>query len=499
MLAGCSGAPDEPVEPAEPLTPTGVTDEVEEPVEVSAPDHPWLLLEHIDEWTGDLDGMAERGVVRLLTIPSRTHFFLDGGRERGIAVDIAAVLQEFLNERLKETGDGVQVVLIPVRRDQLLQYLVRGFGDIASANLTITPERMELVDFSRPRVREVRELVVTAPSVPAVETPAELSGREIWVRRSSSYAESLERLSEEIVKDGWPEVNIRWADENLEDEDILEMVHAGLLPATVVDSHKLELLWEEIFDQAVVNRDCAIRTGGAIASAVRKDSPLLLEALNEFYRRHGSGTMTGNMLIKRYFSKQQWLRDISAGPEMKKFDALDELFEQYAAEYDFDYLMLMAQGYQESKLDQSARSHVGAIGVMQVLPSTASGPPVFIPNVEETEPNVHAGIKYLRFVVDHYFDDPEIDPVNRLLFAFAAYNAGPNRIARIRREAEQKGFDPNVWFQEVETVAEARIGREPVRYVRNIYKYYLAYTELRDLASEREEARRELDGAGTQP
>ncbi len=498
-IAGCSGPAVEPA--GETLTPTGVSDdtesneeageiaEVEDPGDPASAANPWLRLRHVSPWTGDLDGMVERGVVRFLVVQSRTWFFLDGARQRGIAVETARAFEKFLNKQLKGQRRSIQVLLIPVRRDQLLPALVDGFGDVAGGNLTITPQRRESVDFTNPRVRDVRELVVTGPSVPPIETVEDLVGREVWVRGSSSYYESLISLNEEFTTRGLGKIRIRRADENLEDEDILEMIHAGLLPATVVDSHKLDWVWAEVFDNLVVNRGAAIREGGQIGTAVRKNSPQLMSALNEFITGHGAGTTFGNILIKRYFSKRQWLRDLGAGSEMRKFDAVDELFQRYATRYEFDYLMLMAQGYQESKLDQSVRSRAGAVGIMQLLPSTAKGRPISIPNVEEVEPNIHAGVKYLRYIVDRYLDDPAIDPVNRLLFAFASYNAGPNRIARIRRQAAAHGFDPNQWFGEVELLVSAKVGREPVQYVRNIYKYYLAYTEIRNREAERSRAR----------
>jgi membrane-bound lytic murein transglycosylase MltF len=500
LLPGCGGGPEEPAGPAKPaevLTPTGVADEApanEAPVAPEAPeivlDNPWLRLDRVSRWTGDLDGMAERGVVRILTIHSRTNWFLDGGRERGLVVEHAANLETFLNERLKDQPGRLQVVLIPVRRDQLLPALVQGYGDAAAGNLTVTPEREAEVDFTDSHFEDVKELVVTGPDVPPVETARDLSGREIWVRRSSSYAQSLMELNESFRKVGRSGADVRWADENLEDEDILEMINAGLLPATVVDSHKLDILWAEVFDKLVINREASVRSGGRTATAIRKDSPLLEEALNDYYKRHGVGSWLTNTLLKRYYSKRHWLRNIGASSEMKKFDAVDKIFRKYATKYEFDYLMLMAQGYQESRLRQSARSHAGAVGIMQLLPSTASGPPVYIPDVENVDSNIHAGVKYLRFIEDHYFDDPEIDEVNRLLFAFASYNAGPNRIARIRRQAEGKGVDINRWFREVELEVEARVGQEPVTYVRNIYKYYLAYKELRRMAAAKEKARK---------
>ena len=150
----------------------------------------------------------------------------------------------------------------------------------------------------------------------------------------------------------------------------------------------------------------------------------------------------------------------------------------YAGKYDFDWLMIAAQGYQESRLDQSKRSHVGAIGVMQVMPQTAKDPNVAIDNIHQLEPNIHAGVKYLRFLRDRYFSGPELSPLDRTLFTFAAYNAGPGNVIKARKRAEKMGLDPNLWLDNVEIAAAKAISREPVVYVRNIYRYHVAYKLL---------------------
>ena len=182
---------------------------------------------------------------------------------------------------------------------------------------------------------------------------------------------------------------------------------------------------------------------------------------------------------------------------MKRFNELTTLFKKYATKYDFDWLLLVAQGYQESGLDQSIRSPVGAIGVMQVMPSTAKDRSVAIRDIHLTEPNIHAGVKYLRFLVNEFFDEPAIDRVNRHLFAFAAYNAGPNRIARLRKVAAAQGLDPDKWFNNVELVVAQEVGREPVQYVSNIFKYYVAYKLTLDRAKQREDAKAAKPAAAT--
>ncbi len=255
-------------------------------------------------------------------------------------------------------------------------------------------------------------------------------------------------------------------------EDLEDNIHAGV--------KYLRFLRDRYFDDLTPHLDLALNTGGEIAWAMRKDSPLLHAAVDEFVATHRGGTLMGNIILNRYLRSTNWVRNSLTAVDLERFQQTVEFFQQYAGEYDFDWLMVAAQGYQESRLDQSARSSAGAIGVMQLLPSTAADPNVGIPNIEELEDNIHAGVKYLRFLRDRYFADPEIDDLNATLLSFAAYNGGPNRIARLRREAADSGLDPNVWFRNVENIVAKRIGRETVQYVSNIYKYYIAYRLIAD-------------------
>jgi membrane-bound lytic murein transglycosylase MltF len=267
-------------------------------------------------------------------------------------------------------------------------------------------------------------------------------------------------------------------DEVLEDEDILEMVNAGLIGTTVVKSHIAEF-WAKVFDRVTVHNDLAINTGGEIAWAFRKDSPKLAAVVNAFVKDHKIGTSFGNQMLNRYLKNINYVKNSTTEEEMKKFHALVALFQQYGKEYEFDHLMLAAQAFQESRLDQSVHSAAGAVGVMQIKPSTAADPTVGIKDVEtNADNNVHAGVKYLRFVVNQYFKDAQMDSTNKLLFAFASYNAGPARIAKLRKQAEAQGLDPNLWFRNVEYVAAKEIGQETVQYVSNIFKYYVAYRQV---------------------
>mgnify|MGYP000197524817 CR=1 FL=1 len=443
----------------------------------------------IESWTGDYDGMVKRRQVRVLVVPNKMLYFIDKGRPRGMNVDLMREFEKHINQKVKTGPRTIRVIFVPVTRAQLIPALVEGRGDIAAANLTITAERQEQVDFSNPMMTGVKEILVTGPSAKAIQTRDDLAGREIHLRPSSSYYGHVLQLNATLAKQGRKPAAIVPASEYLEDADLLEMVNAGLIPMVAVDDHKARF-WGEIFEKITLHPDIAVHEGGQIAWAFRKNSPKLTAVVNVFVKSHKKGTLIGNMLFKRYLKDNKWARNALNPAELAKFQTVVDLFKLYADRYDFDYLMTGALAYQESGLDQSKRSNAGAVGIMQVLPTTAKDKNVGIPNIEALENNIHAGHKYLRFLQDRYFDDPAIDPLNRHLFTFAAYNAGPGRVSTLRRLTEQRGLDPNIWFQNVEVAAAEKVGRETVQYVSNIYKYYIAYK----FAREQIEARRKAAG-----
>jgi len=441
-------------------------------------------------FTGDFDEMAKRRLIRVLVVPSKTFYFVDRGTQRGLSYDRAKAFEDEINKKLKSKTLRVEMVFIPVHQDELLPALLKGQGDIAAANLTITPERQKFVDFSEPFWTGVDEVVVTGPSSPPIESVDDLSGKEVFVRPSSSYFQSLWHLNETLTQAGKKPVIIRSAPEQLADEDILEMLNAGLVEFTIVDSHKVNL-WTKVLPKIKPHYDVAVRKGGEIAWAYRKNSPQLAAAVNDFAKTHGRGTGFGNAEFEEYLKSLKYVKDATSQAELAKFLRTIQIFQKYAGQYDFDWLLLAAQGYQESRLDQNVHSPVGAVGVMQVMPTT--GKELDVGDVHQIEPNIHAGAKYLRTTMDRYFPEGELDPLNRALFAFASYNAGPAKVAKLRQEAKQQGLDPNVWFGNVEVIAAKRIGQETVSYVGNIYKYYVAYKLVVDAQKQRDEARKQAE------
>lgn len=438
--------------------------------------HLSLIAEQRNE---DLDGMLERRTIRALVVRSKTFYFLDGAEQRGLSYDMLKAFEKFVNQQRARNALKVNIVFLPVNRDQLIPALRQGYGDIAVANLTITPSRRQMVDFSDPVYQNVREIIALGPASPPVKHIDELSGKELFTRASSSYYDSLLTLNERFETQGRRPLTINTVDEHLEDEELLEMVDAGLMPGIVIDSHKAEF-WQQIFHQVQMRFDLVVRDGANIAWAFNHDKPQLKALVNEFLDDHGQGSLVGNILFRRYLQRTGHVVNALESKELKKFHDTAHLFQRYADRYEFDWLMVISQAYQESRLDHSLRSHAGAIGIMQMLPDTAADRNVDVGDITDLENNIHAGNKYLRFIRDTYFESEPMDQLNKTLFSFAAYNAGPRRVAKLRKEAKQKGLDPNVWFDNVEVIAARRIGRETVDYVSNIYKYWIAFTLSRD-------------------
>ncbi len=422
-------------------------------------------------WTGDLDGVLDRGFVRVLVTPSRTNFFFDHKDLRGFDVEWMDAFEKQLNAG-RRRSDRVQVIWVPKPFGALLPALKAGLGDIAIGGMTVLPSRQQGIVFSDPYMTGVDEVIVHHREVEGLKSLDDLAGRTITLRTHSSYEVHLKEIAGTFSGRGLEPPIVRAIGTRLATEDILEMVNAGIVDLTVADRHLAES-WAQVMPNLVVRTDLEISSGGSLAVAVRTGNPQLLESVNRFIRANKKGTLLGNMLFTRYFNKSQWLRDPSADVKDATLEEI-VLLRKYAALYDFDWLDITAQAFRESRLDQSKRSRAGAVGIMQIKPSTAADPNVGIKNIETLENNIHAGVKYLAFVRDRYFSDSEISASSRLNFSLAAYNAGPRRIVAARQKAADRGLDPNRWFDNVELVVAQTVGREPVDYVRDIRAYVIA-------------------------
>ena len=413
--------------------------------------------------------------VFVLTVYNKTNFFIDEtGHYRGFEYDILKGYEKFINRGRKKASERYYLVFIPMRFEDILPALAEGRGDIAAANLTITDERAQTVDFADAYLPNVNEIVVTHRDAPAIESIDDLAGRSVYVLAATSYVEHLMALNERFVGEGKSPMEIIEADADFDHADVLELVNSGVVDVTVADEH-IAKVWSQVFPNIILKSDIVVSSGGSVAWAVRKNIPKFLASVNSYVKKIKKGTLQGNMAFDAYYKSRRWVKNPLDPKELSKLDTVVKFMKQYGERYGWDWIAVAAQAYQESGLDHNKVSSAGAVGIMQLLPSTAAQKPIYIKDVSSVENNIHAGVKYLNFIRKRYFDDPAISPANRVDFSWAAYNAGPARIQKLRKKAAKRGYDPNKWFNNVEHMASESIGRETVDYVANINKYFIAY------------------------
>ena len=349
---------------------------------------------------GDLDALVKRRSIRVAVTFNRTHYFIDRGQQRGLTYEALKLFEDDLNKEFKTGSLKANVVFMPMPREQMYSALKSGKVDMVAAMVTVTPEREALAAFSEPTRKNVSEVVVTGPGAPPIASVDDLAGQSVYVRKTSIYSESLGKLNEQLKARGKPAVVITPVPEALEDDDVLEMVNAGLVRITITDDY-LANFWKQVFTDMKVHEDVAVRTGGDLAVAFRKENPKLRETVNAWLRKHGKGDAFRNTVERRYLQNVGYAKNAGSDAERKKLQAMIGLFQKYGKQYNVDYVLMAAQGYQESTLDQNVKSRVGAIGVMQVMPAT--GKQLKVGDITQIEPNIEAGVKYMRFMMDQHF------------------------------------------------------------------------------------------------
>ena len=439
-------------------------------------------------WKGDLDEMAKRRVVRVLVPFRRPEFFYMEGRPAGILQEAFQELETVLNTKYKTTwANRILVALLPTPMDRLRERMEGGYGDIAAASISITDANLAIVDFTIPTMTGLKIIVVTGPGGPELKSLEDLTGKEVWVMPQTRMEKDLADLNARLKSQGKAPAVMLQADPLLEPGDMMEMVNAGVYPIALMQSITADF-WAQVFDKLTPRKDLALAEDVELGWAIQKKTPQLKAFLDDFIKTHGAGTGFGNTVLQRYLKGAKYVRNATEEFEMQKFKATAPYFKKYAEQYKLDYLLMAAQGYQESRLDQNVKSPVGAVGIMQVMPSTASSSPVNIPNIETEENNIHAGARLMHYLIQDHFKEPSLDMINRMLFAIAAYNCGPGNVKRCRDRAKTMGYDPNKWFNNVEVAAAKIIGRETTQYVANIYKYYVGYRLAYDTQRRRQKA-----------
>jgi membrane-bound lytic murein transglycosylase F len=425
-----------------------------------------------DIFTGDLDGIRERRVLRVLTRNNAATYFVWHGEIMGFEHDLAKAFADSL-------GVQVEFIVVPTRA-ALLGWLLEGRGDMVAAGITATEQRQQgLVEFSRPTAW-VREVVVARPADSALQAPADLSGRTLVIRRASTYWNTAQRLEDEGV-----DVAIVAAPENMETEEIIAGVATGEYDLTIADSDilEIELTWRDDIVGLFPVSD-SVPHGWV----VREGSEQLKAAMDAFLRREYRGLFY-NMTRNKYFGNVRAVRTRASGRVSRTgvISPYDDIVRRYADSYEFDWLMVTSQMFQESRFDPNAQSFAGAIGLMQMLPRTARG--FGFDSLTVPEHSIKAGTYYLRHL--YRLTDDAATPADRLWFALASYNAGYGHVGDARRLTAELGGDPNVWFGGVDEVmpllakreyhSRTRYGycrcMEPVLYIRRIRDRHQAYSD----------------------
>ena|SRR5215469_15005527 len=425
-----------------------------------------------ERWSGDLIEIAKRRILRILIVPTALGFYFNGSQMQGAMYELGRELEKELNKKLKTGNLPIIAAFIPVAREEMISKLAAGYGDLAATLIAPREAQGTQVDYTAPLVPNAAGVVVTGPAAPPLAKLDDLSSHEVYVHENTIVWDKLVELNGQLSKKGKP-IKLMPADHNLLDDDIAQMVNAGLVPTTIMYDEIADA-WAKVLPGLRVHHDLLLGTA-PLCWAVQRNTPQLKAAVNDFISSHRLGTAYGNTVAQRYLKQTKWVLDATSREDLKRFDEMVKLFQQYGNQYSFPYLLLAAQAYQESRLNQRLKSAAGAVGVMQIKPSTAANDPIDIPRVQKLDRNIEAGAKYMRYMMQQYYANEPMDQVTKGLFALASYNAGPAKIQKLRKEAAQRGYDPNLWFNNVEIVASVEIGRETVDYVSNIYKYYLAY------------------------
>jgi len=446
---------------------------------------------------GDLEAIRERRILRVLVSHNRTNFFDTKYGKRGVEHDLIKAYEKYLNRGPREERYKTHVVFLAHPFDQLFSELLAGRGDIIASGLTITPERSAFLDFTKPYIQNVNEILVSNKNAPKIERLEDLSGKQIVVVANSSYVIHLQIFNQLMSFNSLQPMEVIQADRILEAEDILEMVNAGVYPYTVVDDHVAEI-YKDTLPNLSLQKEMVFHYGGDIAWAINSNLPNLKSSLNEFIQSYAKpGRLLGNSVYKKYFENAYWIKKANLISELDRIECLSYYLQLYSEFYEFDWFLIAAQAYQESNFNQKLTSHAGATGIMQIKPSTASSKNVGIKDIKNLENNIHAGVKYLAFLRDQYFASDDYSPEEKINFSLAAYNAGPGRVRRMQAKAEKMGLNPKKWFYNVEIVARNTIGHETVDYVTNIQKTKIALESYEALTQKRQRAKQQLQALNT--
>jgi membrane-bound lytic murein transglycosylase F len=394
----------------------------------------------------DLPEIRSEGTLVLLTENTSSSYYLFQGRPMGYDFELIKRFAEDHNLKFK--------VRVIDDLNAMFDMLNNGEGDLIACNLTITPERSEYLYFSEPIMHTRQVLVQRKPEnykslnakqldTMLVRQISQLAGKKVYVHQFSTYYRRLVQIEGEIAEP----INIRPAEGDFTTEDLIRMVADGEIDYTITDENQGIL-------NAAYYRNLDVKTvlseNEPIAIAVRNNSDSLLLALNTWLS--GKKTQKFNhFLEKKYFhavneQRSRFESDFSS-LSGKKLSNWDKTIKEQSKLLGWDWRLLGAMIYHESRFDPSARSWAGAFGLMQLMPETAAR--FGIDTTQTEDANIVAGVKYLKFLEEFWLDKIP-DPMERSKFILASYNIGPGHVQDAQFIAESEGLDSQIWDGNVE-------------------------------------------------
>lgn len=440
----------------------------------------------------DLSAIKKRGKIIALTDNSTTSYFVYKGEPMGYEY-------ELLNSFAKELGLELDII-IAQDMNTIFEQLNTGGVDIVAANLTVTKERLKTVSFTEPLIFTKQILIQRKPENwqkmsnsqlerKLIRNPVDLAGKNVYVRKESSFYSRLLSLSEEIGE----KINIIEAPGIDDTEELISKVANGQIDYTIADEN-IALINQAYYSNIDVKT--AISLPQQIAWAIRKNAPELEKALNDWLIKK-KGTNEYAVLYNKYFKNrreaEKRLESDFFSQTGGKISVYDDIIKYYSKQISWDWRLLASLVCQESRFNPTAQSWAGAYGLMQVIPSTSSL--YGIDSLEEITPrkSLQIGTKYIS-TMEKYWEKHINDKNERLKFVLASYNVGLGHVIDARNLAIKYGKEPNVWDDNVSYYilqkSKAKYyrdpivkcgycrGEEPYKYVKEILNRYEHYKNV---------------------
>lgn len=445
---------------------------------------------HENHPKSDLDIILERDSLYVLTGYNAYSYFIYKGQPMGFEHDLVQKLADFL--------EVYPVFIIVKDISEMFKMMDERKGDLIAFNLTITKERAEKIAFVnyynttkqvlvQRKPKNWRKMMTHQIEKELIRNPADLIGKTIVVRSSSSYIPRLHNLAEEIGGD----INIVEAEPELTIENLIEQVADSKIDYTISDEN-IALLNEASYKNIDVKTKISLSQ--RIAWGVRKSSTALLDTINYWMDSIKTTRYFAVTYNKYYKNRYAYKRRVTSHyilMEGGNISSYDEIIKEYSQKLNWDWRLMASQIYQESQFKPNAKSWAGAVGLMQLLPTT--GKMFGVTNLFDPKFNIKAGTKFL-ISLDKYWRKFIADSTERIKFVLASYNIGRGHIDDARKLAEKYGVNPNVWKDNVEYYLLQKSkpkyyndevvrngycrGKETVKYVREIFERYEHYKKF---------------------